>query len=203
MSFFDFFRKADPEDVLRDLCQCLVIATLKYGTTINDSNNNMKSSNAAAELLFLLLHLVDISMFALLSPQKRELYFSHLTLEGIRDYSAACIKQEAPADIESSPFNDLLERFNSRQLTYAKCKSLMGDALPWPGSKLFAFSFFVMRELDGKSRAEFDEILAGDTKMSESNREDFPSLETVLENTAFVVSYVKAIDIDRRIRKLR
>jgi len=202
MSFFDFFRKADPEHVLRDLCQRLVSATLKYGTTINDSNN-MTSSNAAVELLFLLLHLVDISMFALLSPQKRELYFNHLTLEAIRDYSAACLKLETPEDIKSAIVNDLLDRFNSRQLTYAKCKSLMGDSLPWPGSKLFAFSFFVMRELDGKSRAEFDEILSGDTKISKSNREDFPSLETVLENTAFVVSYVKAIDIDRRIRKLR
>ena len=202
MSFFDYFKKTEPKDVLRDLCQRLVISTLKYRATINDSNN-LKSSNAAAELLFLLLHLVDISMFALLSQQKRDFYFNYLTLETIRDYFAACLKQETPDDIKSAIFNELLERFNSRQLTYSKCKSLMGDEFPWPGSKLFAFSFFVMRELDGKSRVKFEEILAGDTKMCESNRKDFPSFETVLENTVFILSYVKAIDIERYIRKLR
>lgn len=202
MSFFGFLRKTAPEDVLRDLRQRIVISALTYRTALNEPSDQ-KSSNAAAELLFLLLHLADISMFALLGPQKRDLYLDHLTLEAIRDYSAASLKQETPDDIRSAVANDLLQRFNSRQVTYAKCKSMMGDEFPGAGSTVFAFSFFVFRALDQTSREQFDEILAGNAPITESDQKDFPSVGTILKNAIFVGSTAKEVDIARHVRKLR
>ena len=202
MSFFGFFKKTDPVDVLRGLRQSLVISALTYRTTLNEPNDQ-KSSNAAAELLFLLLHLADISMFTLLGPKKRDLYFDHLTLEAIRDYSAASLKQETPDDIKSGISDFLLQRFNSRQITYAKCKSMMGDQFPGAGSTVFAFSFFVFRALDQTSREEFDEILAGNARLTESDQKDFPSPRTIFKNAIFVGSAAKEVDIARHVRKLR
>jgi hypothetical protein len=202
MSFFGFFRKTDPIDVLRDLRQSLVISALTFRTTLNEPNDQ-KSSNAAAELLFLLLHLADISMFTLLGPKKRDLYFDHLTLEAIRDYSAASLKQETPEDIKSAIANVLLQRFNSRQVTYAKCKSMMGDQFPGAGSTVFAFSFFVFRALDQTSREDVDEVLAGNARVTEADQKDFPPARTILKNAIFIGSTAKEVDIARYVRKLR
>jgi hypothetical protein len=142
-------------------------------------------------------------MFALLSQQKRDLYLDNLTLDAIRDYSASSLKQAASDEIKSAVVDDLLRRFNSRQVTYAKCKSLMGSDFPGAGSKVFAFSFFVFRALDQTRREQFDEILAGKAPIAQSDLKDFPSLETIIKNAVFVGSTVKEIDFDRHIRKLR
>jgi hypothetical protein len=202
MSFFGFFKKADPEDVLRALRQSFVISALTYRTTFEEPNDQ-NSSNAAAELLLLLLHLADNSMFNLLGPKKRDLYFDQLTLEAIRDYSAASLKQDAPVRIKSEVSDCLLQRFNSRQITYSKCKSMMGNQFPGAGSTVFALSFFVFRALDQTNREDVDGILSGSVRLTESDRKDFPSLETILKNAVFVGSVVKEVNIARHVRKLR
>ena len=201
MSFFGFFRKTFPEDILRDLRRRLVISALTYRTTLNEPNDQ-KSSNAAAELLFRLLHLTDVSMFALLRPERRNLYFDRLALEAIRDYSAASLEQETPKNIKSTVADILLQRFNSRQITYAKCKSVMGDEFPGVGSKVFAFSYFVFRALDRTSRVNVDDILAGNAQITESDLDDFPSAATILEYAIFVGSAAKEVDITRHVRRL-
>ena len=202
MNLFDLFRKYAPDDVLRTLRHRIVISALTYRKFLDEPNNE-KSSNAGAELVFLLLHLVDVAMFGTLGQAKRDLYFDRLALEAIRDYSAATLRSETPEDLKVAAAHIHLRSLNSRQISYSRCKSVMGDGFPGAGSMVFAFCFFVYRVLGRTERATFDEILAGSLPIQASDLRDFPDVEHILRWTCFLGPAVKELQIEREVRKLK
>ena len=146
MNLFDFFRRKSPGQILFELRHIAVIGALSFRTH-TDEKNNQFSANAGAELLYFLLHSIDIAMHYGLHPTKRAEYLNFLTLDAIRNYANAILTSEAPEELKASVAETMLRRFNSRQLSYSRCTSFAGENLPTPGSKTFALSFYVYRAL--------------------------------------------------------
>lgn len=202
MSFLDRFRRKQPEEVLRDIRHRVVTSALLFRTTLEEKSNE-RSMNAGAELLFLLLHLIDIAMFERLSAERRAIYFDTLALSAIHDYVIATMKQDTPELVRTKLSEILLARLNSRQTTYARCRSLIGDDFPAAGSKLFAMSFFIFRALGKTDRTTADWILSGQASLAESDLKDFPSIEIVLAHASYFTSAIREININGQVRQLR
>lgn len=202
MTFFDFFRRKQPSQILMELRHIAVIASLTFRQQTKEGNDEL-SANAGAELLYFLLHVTDTVMYLGLKPTKRAEYFDLLTLDAIRSYANAILVAEAPDELQSGAREMMLRRFNSRQATYARCTSLAGEVLPTPGSKMFALSFLVHRALGRTERVTFDDILAGIEPIKESEFADFPGVESIVLWSTFAAGSVQDMKLSRAIRSLR
>jgi len=202
MNLLDLFRRKTPEQSLFELRNIAVIGALSFRTHTDEKNNQL-SANAGAELLYFILHIIDVAMHQGLQPNKRADYFNFLTIDAIRNYANAILTADALEELQASVKETMLRRFNSRQLTYSRCTSIAGEILPSPGSKMFALSFFVHRALGRTDRVRFDDILAGTEKIKESEFSDFPGVENTLLWSAFAAGIIKAIKLPSAIRSLR
>ncbi len=202
MGLLDLFRKIPPDQTLFRLRHIAVIGAITFRTHTEEKNNQL-SSNAGAELLYFLLHIVDTAMHQCLQPTKRAEYFDVLTLDAIRNYANAMLTENAPEELKASVKETMLRRFNARQMTYSHCTSLAGEVLPTPGSKMFAFSFLVHRALGRTDRVKFDGILAGTEKIKESEFSDFPGVENIVSWSTFAGGKIIDLDLPRAIRALR
>ncbi len=202
MSIFDLFRKKPPAETLLELRHVAVLASLKFRQHTNESNDQL-SANAGAELLYFLLHVVDTVMHQTLPPQKRAEYFDFLTLDAIRHYADAMLSQKTPDDLRASVKETMLRRFNTRQMTYARCTSLAGDQLPTPGSKMFALAFLVHRALGRTDRDRFADILSGTERIKESEFGDFPEVGDIVLWSAFAAGSIQDMKLPKSVRSLK
>ncbi len=168
----------------------------------NESNDEL-NANGGAELLYFLLHITDTVMYQQLRPTRRAEYFDFLTLDAIRNYADAMLNEKALDDMRTSTKVMMLSRFNARQTTYARCASLAGEALPTPGSKIFALAFLVHRALGRTDRVKFDEILAGKESIKESEFKDFPGFADIVLWSAFAAGSIQDMKLQQSIRALR
>jgi len=202
MSIFNIFRKKPPTQTLLELRHVAVLASLTFREHTNESNHEL-SANAGAELLYFLLHITDTFMHQHLTPVQRASYFDALTLDSISSYADAMLSEKTPRDLRASAKEMMLRRFNSRQRTYSRCKSFNGNGFPSAGSKLFALAFLAHRALGRTERVQFDQVLAGNEPIGESELPDFPTVPDIVLWSAFATGSIEDMKLKRAVRALK
>lgn len=201
MSFLSLFRKPTPEETAQSIVDKLVRASLLYRNELAHSDRS-QSAAAGIETAYLVLHLLDREIFARFG-ESRDILFDPIAQTVIASYAKATLPPETPESVVFGEAKGMQDTLNSRQLTYAKCRSLYGDQFPSTGTMIFAFCFFVHRALGKTNRFNVDEILAGEKKMSESDRKDFPDIESILRGAAWIGSILKSVRIQKDAKDLR
>src|SRR3972149_2807465 len=149
MSIFSLFRK--PEVTAQSIGEKLVRASLLYRKELAHSDNN-QSADAGVEVAYLVLHLLDREIFVRFGASQRDVLFDPIAQNVIASYAKAALSPETPEAVVFETAKRMQDTLNSRQLTYAKCRSLLGEKFPGIGTMVFAFCFFVHRALGRTNR---------------------------------------------------
>lgn len=201
MKFYSLFRKLTPEEIYKLIATKIVLAALNYSKNIPASNNKI-SADAGAEMIYLLLHLVDRQALSLLGASRRDTIFDEVWKITVADYINAILDVNAPQNVKINIAEQMMNTLNSRQSIYAQCKSLTGKPFPSKGTMVFAFSFFVHRVLGHTERNDVDDILVGKRDISYSDIDDFPDIPDVIKNAIRVGVWVGELRIQDYLRQL-
>lgn len=189
MGILSFFRKPKPDEAARSIVEKFVWASLLYRKELAHPDDK-RSADAGAEVAYLLLHLLDAEIFARFGASYRDKVFDRIAQNVIAAYTKAVLRPETPPDLLFEAAKQMQDTLNSRQMTYAKCRSLYGEMFPGFGSMVFAFCFFVHRALGQTNRTDVDNILAGEKT---SDLSDFPDSQTVLRGAVWIGSTLKTL----------
>ena len=201
MSILSFFRKPSSEEAARFLVEQIVLACLLYSKELAESKgmietNDQRSASAGIEVAYLLLHLLDMELFAQVEASRRDALFDPIAQAVIVSYLKAALRPETPTDLKLSAAVQMQETLNERQITYSKCHSVFGDSFPGIGTMIFAFCFFVRRALGQTNRIDFEDILSGDKdKFSEANSGDFPDAKTAFSGAVWIGAALKSLKL--------
>ena len=202
MGLFSLFSKRKPEEIYRSIAQKTVVAALRYRQDISAPNNKV-SADAGAEMLYLLLHLVDRQAFGLLGTSQRDAVFDEVSQIAVADYARAILNVNAPQNVLIHNAEQMMNTLNLRQSIYAQCESLVGESFPSKGTMVFAFRFFVHRVLGHTDRNDVDDILTGKRDLSDSDLEDFPKLSDIMQAAITVGTMVSALRIHDDLKHLK
>ena len=202
MGIFSFLRKPKPEEAARSIVEKFVFASLLYGKE-HAHPDNQQSADAGVEVAYLLLHLLDREICARLGTSRRDALFDSIAQNVIASYAKAVLRPETPPDLLFEAAKQMQDTLNLRQMTYARCHSIFGENSSGIGTMVFAFCFFVHRALGRTNRTDVDEILAGEKFNFESDRKDFPDLETNLRSAVWIASTLKALRMQHDAKYLR
>ena len=168
-----------------------------------EHQDNQQSANAGAEVAYLLLHLLDREIFAQLSPSQSGVYFDSIAPNVITSYAKAVLRPETPPHLLFETAKQMQDTLNSRQITYSRCRSLLGEPFPGIGSMAFAFCFFVRRALGQPTQMDVDDILAGEKNISDADQGNFPNPETAFHEAVWIGSTLKALRIYDDVKNLK
>ena len=101
MGLFSLFRKKKPYEVYQALAQKIVLSSLEFRQDL-DASDNEHSADAGAELIYLLLHLLDQRAFAELGASRRDEVFDNILLIVLDDYVSALINAKTPQELQDS-----------------------------------------------------------------------------------------------------
>jgi len=205
MGIFSFFRRPTPEEATRSIVEKFVLASLLYSKELAHPDNQ-QSADAGAEVAYLLLHLLDAEIFARFGTPRRDAIFDSIAQNVIVAYTKSVLRPETPLNLLFEAAKQMQDTLNSRQITYARCRSFLGGegGFPGIGTMVFAFCFFVHRALGRTNRTDVDDILAGEKTIPESDgRSDFPDIETLLYGVAWLGPMIKTIQIQNDTKYLR
>lgn len=202
MGIFSFFQKPKPDEAARSIAEKFVIASLFYAKEVKH-DNNQQSANAGAEVAYLLLHLLDREIFAQLSKSRRGVFFDSISQNVIASYSKAVLRPETPPNLLFETAKQMQDTLNSRQITYSRCRSLLGEPFPGIGSMAFAFCFFVRRALGQPTRMDADDILAGEKNISDADEANFPNAETAYRGAEWIGATLKTLRMQDEVKYLR
>lgn len=201
MGLFSLFSKRRPEEVSLSIAKKIVVAALSHRQEISTQNNKL-SADAGAEMIYLLLHLVDRQAFSLLGASRRDAIFDEISQIAIADYVSAVLNTNAPQNVLINYAEQMMNTLNSRQSIYTQCESLTGKSFPSKGTMVFAFSFFVHRALGHTERDDVDDILVGKRDLSGSDLDDFPDMSDIMQEAIRVGSRVSALRIQDEIKHM-
>jgi len=194
MGLFSLFSKKKPEEVYKSIAQKIVVATLQYRQDIPAPNNKV-SADAAEELIYLLLHLVDRQAFGLLGADRRNAIFDEVSQIVVADYTGAVLSANAPQDIILHKAELMMNIMTLRQSIYAQCESFTGEPYPGKGTMVFAFCFFVHRALGHTDREDVTDLLTGKRDLAESDLNDFPEPPEIMDAAITVGSVASELRI--------
>lgn len=203
MGLFSIFRKTNPEVIYLSIAELIVRFASDYSENRSAPNKNIAAA-IESEYIFLMLHLVDIHSFEILGSEKRDIVFDeifHLTI--MRYFGTRMARHRQTKDNDIYSIYEFQAAFNSRQHIYSQCDSLIDSDHPRPGTKLFAFSFFVNRALRRSISKNLDALLTGKRKLRDSDFEYLPDLTDVIQDTIFIVTTLKNMNIPENIKKLK
>ena len=199
MGFFSLFRKQKPDDVYRKITQKIVLACLKYRIELQTQNNQL-SADGAAELAYLLLHLLDRSAFELLGD-RRDIVFDTISQMVVSEYVKSVMKPDTPPSVTMEVALRMMDDLNARQVIYSQCKEFIGE-LAGPGTTVFAFCFFVHRALGNTVKTDADDILTGNRKVEMSEIGDMPEFETVHKDVMHLSALLVELDLPTDLKLL-
>ena len=168
-----------------------------------DAPDNKHSADAGAELIYLLLNLLDQTAFGELGASGRDEVFDNVLLIVLDDYVSAIANTDMPHELQEVIKEEMIKEMNARQSIYSQCESFSGDYFPSKGTMIFAFSFYVHKALGNTKRTDVDEILIGNQDIGDSDIEDFPELTDVLEKVLSVISILESLKIPKELNHLR
>jgi hypothetical protein len=192
MGLFSLFSKRKPEEIYDSIAKKIVLTALRYRQEISASNNKL-SVDAGAEMIYLLLHLVDREAFRLLGAARRDTIFDKVSQIAVVDYTGTVLNADAPHNVKIQIAEQMIGTLNSRQLIYSQCKSLYGESFPCKGTVAFAFSFFVHRALGQTDRNDVNDVLTGKCDFGASDAKDFPTPPEVMQTAIKVGSVVSSL----------
>jgi hypothetical protein len=185
MGLFSLFSKRKPEEIYQSLAKKIVVSALLYRQEI-EAPDDKRSADAGAELIYLLLHLLDRQAFDQLGATGRDTVFDEVSQIAVADYAGAIFNANTPQDVIIDSVEQMMSTLNSRQSVYAQCDSLAGEMFPGKGTMIFALSFYVHQALGNTDRTDVEDILIGKNELRKSDMKDFPSVPEVM-NTAITV----------------
>lgn len=202
MGLFSVFSKQKPEEVYRSIAQKFVVASLRYRQDISAPNNKV-SADAGAEMIYLLLHILDRQVFGQLGASHRDIVFDEVTQIAVEDYASAILNEDAPEDLLISIISQMMSTLSSRQSIYGQCESLTGESWPSKSTIIFAFCFFIHRALGHTVRNDVDDILSGIGELSESDVEDFPDPLETIETAQIAGTLLDVLQIQNDLKQLK
>tara|TARA_R110000823_G_scaffold65704_1_gene154023 strand:- start:833 stop:1441 length:609 start_codon:yes stop_codon:yes gene_type:complete len=202
MGLFSLFSKKKPHEVYQALAKKIVLSSLQFRQGL-DAPDNKHSADAGAELIYLLLNLLDQTAFGELGASGRDEVFDNVLLIVLDDYVSAIANTDMPHELQEVIKEEMIKEMNARQSIYSQCESFSGDYFPSKGTMIFAFSFYVHKALGNTKRTDVDEILIGNQDIGDSDIEDFPELTDVLEKVLSVTSILESLKIHKELNHLR
>lgn len=203
MSFFSSFKKATPADVYQEIAQKIVSVALQYRATVLGVDN-LRSTNAGAEVVYFLLHMVDRVAFEMLGPRKRDEIIDELTVITIQEYCKAIFVPTTPQPVVLERAGAMVSIMNERQHIYGQVKTLAGNGpAPSAGTLVFAVSYYIHQALRRTSTKDVTEILCGRRKVTMDEIAEFPDPFESMRVAVFVAETLKALRIDESLKKLR
>lgn len=198
----------DPEEVYQNIAKNIVSAALHYGQNIAAVNNNV-SSNVGAEMLYMLLHLVDrkayhlldISVYGVQNPEIDKV-FKEVSKIAITAYLNSVLAANTPKDIILDNTEKMTNTLHSRHAIYRECWALNKESLPSKGTMEFAFSFFIHRALGHTSINDVDDILIGEGDISDACLGEFPDPEDIIQAAVSIKSAVSTLRMHENLKHL-
>lgn len=187
MGLFSLFKK-DPDKIYYALAYNIVESAKIYKEQVNAPSYSA-SSNAGAELIYLLMHILDRESFAILGAAKRDNVFDEV-LQRVVDINGL-------VDSDS-----LLSNLDARQELYGQIDTVFSDGFPSKGSVIFAFCFYAHKACQKTFRKDLDEVLLGRQDVDDSNVNDFPDIEETINISIFVSTVISELDIPKHLKDL-
>lgn len=195
MGLFFLFRQQEPENIYQTLAQKIVLAA--------QGPDNKSSADAGAEIVFLLLHLLDRQVFSQLDESQRDTVFNEVSEITITAFTVAVLHADASQDDLMNKAEQMMSTLKTRQSIYTQCKSLVGESFPNNGTIVFALSFFVYRALGHTDRNDADDILTGRRDTSDSDKGDFPEPPEIMAAARAVESIIDGLQLASDLKHLR
>lgn len=200
MGLFSLFGSKSAEDVYTSVAQNIVVCALLYSKELGEENNK-RSADAGAEIIYLLMHILDRTAFSCLGPEKRNTVFDSVAEIALDDYVRAVLSK-APLEFQADVKMQMFEDLEARQSIYGRCNSLAGE-FPSKGTMTFALSHYVHKALELTKRDDVDGVLAGDQDVTNENIDAFPDFSKVLEDTIWVTNMIKEINFEKELKNLK
>lgn len=195
MGLLSFFRKK-PEAVIESITERTVAGAIAAQSVLSELNEN-RAPYVGAEVAHLFMQLIDRQLFSELGPSRRNVIYEEIANKVVASYT---LKAFSPIHLHISPQGiavKMMDTLNSRQETYSRCSSLLGDQFPGPGSMAFALSFFIHQVLGHTTRGNVGEILSGNKPIPDGEMNSFPGIEEILRTTMYVGSAYKEVGIKK------
>lgn len=202
MGIFSLFNRKTPDEVYQTLAKKIVVAALRYRQEI-DAPDKKRSADAGAEMVYLLIHLLDRQIVSQLGLARRDAIFDEVVQIAIPDYAGAVLNANASSDVLTGIAEHMFETLNARQALYRECQSFAGESFPGKGTILFAFSFFVHRALGNTERTDVEGILTGENELTDDDLDAFPDPEEIMDATTSVGAIAGALGLDKELKHLR
>ncbi len=202
MGLLSFFSKAPSADeVYDDLGHKIVLSTLLFRKELKTDNNQL-STDAAAELMYLLIHFLDRIVSQMFDSNRGDTIYNEVSKRAITHYIQSNLKPNTPQDVVKSIIIKMMSDLNNRQEIYAKCDSIYGDIFPGKGTMVFALSFYIHRALGMTDREDVDDILCGNRNLEEADLNDFPDNDQIMELSIHVSAIVPTLKFKDSLSKL-
>lgn len=192
---FACFRHSKSKENNQALAQKIVLAARVSG--------NKYSVDAGAEIVYMLLHLIDRQVFSKLGAPERAMVFDEFSEITITDYTLNAFHADASQNDLMDKAEQMMRTLKSRQSIYAQCKSLFGESFPNNGTIIFALSFFVYRALGHTDRNDVDDILTGRRDICGSDKSDFPEAAEIMAAACAVESIIDGLQLESDLKHLR
>lgn len=192
---FSLSRQRKPEEFCQAMAQKIVLAA--------QAPDNNPSPEAEAEIVYLLLHLVDRQVLSQLGAFRRDTVFDEVARITLTAYTRTVLHADASEDDILNKAEKMMSTLKSRQSIYTQCKSLVGESSPHNGTIVFALSFFVYRALGHTDRNDVDDILTGRRDISDSDMGDFPEPPEIMAAARAVESIIDALQLASDLKHLR
>lgn len=200
MSLFSFFGSKNPEEVYTSIAQSFVVCALSYRKELNEEDNK-KSADAAAEIIYLLMHVLDRVAFSALGSEKRNSVFDSVSEIALDDYTKATISG-APIELQLAIKTKMFEDLEARQTIYGKCDSLAGE-FPAKGTMIFALSYYINKALELTHIEDVEDVLTGIGDVTDENSDAFPDISKLLENAIWIANIVTELKLEKKIKQLK
>lgn len=202
MGLFSLFNRKKPEEVYQTLAKKIVVAALLYCKEI-DAPDKKRSADAGAEMVYLLLHLLDRQIVGQLGLARRDRVFDEVVQIAIPDYAGAVLNANASHDVLTGIAEHMLETLNARQALYGECQSFKGESFPGKGTVLFAFSVFVHRALGKTDRTDVERILTGEEELTDDDLDAFPDPKEIIHAATSVGAIAGSLELEKELKHLK
>lgn len=201
MGFFDLFKKQSVNDIYDEIRHKIILSTLKFGEQLQAANNQL-ATHAAAELIYLLIHLLDRTSAQTLGMAKRDVIIDEISKRVIAAYVGTVLKPETPQHVTQALALQMFNDLNERQIIYSQCASV-GGGFPTKGTMIFVLLFFVHRALGLTKREDINELLFGSNKIEQADLADLPDIETTLKLSIFIGNCITAMKLKETLQNLK
>jgi len=202
MGLFGLFSRKQPDEVYQSIAKKIVLSSVQFRHKL-DARDNKCSADAGAELIYLLLNLLDQTAFSELGASDRDEVFDNVFLIVLDDYVSAIVSLDTPTEFRDAIKEEMIKNMNARQSIYCQCDSFSGSPLPSKGTVIFAFSFYLHKALGNTDITDVDDILIGNRDIGDSDFDAFPAYTEVLENMISVTSIYEALKISKELKHLK